>query len=92
MLILKAVGMGHDNDVDYFVCTEAFSGGLFGCLNPCCVCSPMLLVIFIVFDKGSYYPESSEHRGAKQRNIFSSLRCMLSISLVNCALSLFRIK
>lgn len=69
MLILKAVGMGHDNNVDYFVCTEAFSGGLFGCLNDT-VYVVQGLVIFIVFDEGSYIIQKVSHIVAQQRNIF----------------------
>lgn len=69
MLIIKAVGMGHDNNVDYFVCTEALSGGFFGCLNYA-VYIFQCLVVFIVFDKGSYIIQKVPHIVAQQRNIF----------------------
>ena len=69
MLILKAVGMGHDNNVDYFVCTETLSGGLFGCLNYA-VYVVQGLVVFIVFDEGSYIIQKVPHIVAQQRNIF----------------------
>ena len=69
MLIIKAVGMRHDNDVYYFVCTEAFSGGFFGCLDYA-VYVFQCLVVFIVFDEGSYIIQKVPHIVAQQRNIF----------------------